>query len=368
MLDPGSPNSQFPQAPSYNNLLENNQAWGNDGYGLRIVNSNTNIVRNNLFRDNMQGITAEQGATSNTISGNTLDGSQLYGIYLFGGADGNTVEGNTIQGSGKHGIYIKTGNNTIDGNTITRNGSADFGLSSGSGIATLRETTLEAAAADLRLPGAGVSIAAVDPDLLGSPALASEVANNRIANNTIAANVDDGIELKSAIATKIEKNVVRANGASGVYLASGTHGTSISGNTITRNLDYGIKANGADVLGNTWTENQIFANGLGGIVTTGGANGALPPPAITSQQGLKVTGTAAPGAIVRIFSDTARQGQFYEGSTTAGQDGTFTFTASSPWHAPNLNATATNAQGNSSAFTYNSKTILPRIYLPLAAK
>jgi parallel beta-helix repeat protein len=138
MLDPGSPTSEHPQAPSHDNLLENNSAWNNDGYGLRILKSNANTIRNNNFSDNLQGITVEQGGTGNIISGNTISGSQLYGIFLFGGADGNTISGNTISGSGKHGMYIKTGGNTISGNTITHNGSTDFGVPFGSGIAFLR--------------------------------------------------------------------------------------------------------------------------------------------------------------------------------------------------------------------------------------
>src|SRR5262249_37152203 len=80
MIDPGSPNSIFPQAPSHDNLLENNQAWGNDGYGLRIVASNNNIARGNSFSSNLQGVTLEQGSTGNTIQGNTIEGSGRYGV------------------------------------------------------------------------------------------------------------------------------------------------------------------------------------------------------------------------------------------------------------------------------------------------
>ena len=113
MLDPGSPNSRFPQDPSTNNLLENNQAYGNDGYGLRVVGSNTNTIRGNTFTNNYQGMTIEQSSTSNVVTANTITGSGQYGIYLFSGADANTISNNTITGSGKHGIYIKTGHNIV---------------------------------------------------------------------------------------------------------------------------------------------------------------------------------------------------------------------------------------------------------------
>src|SRR4030095_11842199 len=90
MLDPGSPHSAFPQIASHDNLLENNAAWGNDGYGLRVVGSDDNIVRNNSFTNNLQGITLEQASPRNLLQNNTIDASGLYGIFLFGGADGNT--------------------------------------------------------------------------------------------------------------------------------------------------------------------------------------------------------------------------------------------------------------------------------------
>src|SRR5206468_1979748 len=97
----------------------------------------------------------------------------------------NTIAGNTITHSGKHGIYIKTGKNTITQNTVSDNGSSV----GGSGIATLHETTLAAAAADLTLPGGHVSLAASAPELLGAPALASLIDGNIITQNTLIHNI-----------------------------------------------------------------------------------------------------------------------------------------------------------------------------------
>jgi parallel beta-helix repeat protein len=333
MLDPGSPNSQFVQLPSYDNLLENNEAWGNSGYGLRIVGSVNNTVRNNVFTDNLQGITVEQGSTGNTISGNTISGSGIYGIYLIGGSDKTTISGNTISGSGKHGVYIKTGGNTISGNTITANGTVVDGVASGSGIATLPETTLAAAAADLTLPGATRSVAESDPELLAAPAEASELTGNIITGNTISNNADDGIELKGAINTVIKDNApltktpsagISGNGGNGIYLASGATGTMISGNAVSGNKGYGIRANGSDTVNNTWSKNAVYGNGVGGIITTSEANNGIKAPVIVTQNGNKITGTAAPGARVELFSDPNGQGLNYETVVTAKADGTWT--------------------------------------------
>lgn len=352
MIDPGSPNSRYPQVPSVDNLLEQNEAWGNDGYGLRIVGSNANTIRENKFSDNLQGITVEQGSTNNRLEQNTITGSQLYGIYLIGGSDQNSITNNTISGSGKHGIYLKTGRNTISGNSVVKNGAVVDGTPTGAGIALLRESTTAAALEDLRVPGTGVSLAAIAPDLLGDPALASAVEGNIISQNTIAGNAGHGLELKSAINTMVEDNVVENNGTSGAYLASGAQRNILKHNILIDNQEYGIKANGKDVLGNTWTENQVYDNGRGGIVVTSNANNGIRPPAIF-QQGHVITGTTTPQAIVEIFSDKSGQGRYFEGRTTAGTDGTFSFTASHSWNARHINATATDSAGNTSAFTYN---------------
>jgi parallel beta-helix repeat protein len=349
MLDPGSPNSIYPQVSSHDNLLENNQAWGNDGYGLRVVGSIKNIIRSNTFTGNMQGVTLEQGSTGNSLANNTIANSQVYGIYLTGGSDGNTISANAVTGSGKHGIYVKTGKNTITGNNASSNGTVISGVPTGSGIATLKESSLAAAAADLRPAGLGASAAASDPTLLGEPAQATPVDGNVISNNTVSNNADEGIELKSAGGTKIDANTIAGNGSSGIYLASGTHGSMISLNTITGNHAYGIKANGLDVVDNQWTKNVVYGNGAGGIAITSGANNGIPAPTV-EQDGRSVTITTQPGAVVEIYSDGAGQGRFFEARITATSG---TITMSRAWKGTSVNATATDSEGNSSGFAFN---------------
>jgi parallel beta-helix repeat protein len=366
MLDPGSPNSIFPQVPSHDNLFEDNQAWGNDGYGLRVVASNSNIARGNRFTGNLQGITLEQGSTGNLLQNNLIDTSGLYGIYLIGGADGNRIAGNTITHSGKHGIYVKTGHNTITDNTSADNGTIANG---GAGIAFLQETTLAAAAADLVLPGATTSPAEGNPDLLSLPAPASAVSGNLVARNTLVHNFGAGIELKSATGTRVEGNRARNNGANGIYLSTDATNSMITHNTLDSNIGYGIRANGASVIRNTWSENSAFGNSIGGIADTSSANGGIQPPTL-AVSGRTVSGMTVPGAVVEIYSDAGKQGRFFEGRVTAGANGAFSFTATKPWQGPNQNASATDTSGNSSGFTYNIGEFVAfwRLQLPLARR
>jgi parallel beta-helix repeat protein len=336
MLDPGSPNSQFPQEPSHDNILENNQAWDNDGYGLRVVGSLNNTIKGNTFTNNYQGITLEQNST------------------------GNKVLNNTITDSGKHGIYFKTSKNTITGNTVTHNGSIVDGVPSGAGISSYAETDIAGAMADLQLPGSQVSLAVADPELVAPQIQPSAMDGSTISSNTISYNADEGIELKSAQGTKIDKNTITNNGTHGVYLASGASGTVVSLNTISSNGGYGIRANGLDVVDNQWTKNLVFDNSDGGITTTSGANNGVSTPKIV-QDKRNVTVTAVPGTIIEIFSDNGGQGRFFEARITLDATGSITLNRS--WKGSIVNGTATDADGNSSALAFNRRTT--KIYMPL---
>lgn len=365
MLDLGSPDSQFPQVPSSNNLLVQNRAYGNDGYGLRMLGATANTIQANDFSGNLQGITVEQGSTDNLLAGNIISGNSLYGISVVGGSERTTITGNTVTKSGNHGIYLKTGGNTVTNNTVTANGTLVAGLPIGAGIATLRESTKAAAAADLTLPNQPTSIAASAPELVSDPANATDVKNNLIASNTISGNLDEGIELKNAIGTRVMSNTVQANGMNGIYLTAGTQATLVQRNEFSGNQGYAIRANGADVSANTWMENKVFANAAGGIATTDGANHGMAAPKLT-RAGNEITGTTLPGAIVELFADNAAQARSFALRVTA--DSTGAFQASRTWEGPYVSATATDAKGNSSALAVSQGSAAApewRIFLPI---
>ncbi|HEX5689101.1 MAG TPA: right-handed parallel beta-helix repeat-containing protein, partial [Roseiflexaceae bacterium] len=307
-------------------------------------------------------ITLEQGSTGNKLLNNTISASGIYGIYALGGSDSATITGNTISGSGKHGIYFKTGKNTIANNTVTGNGSIVDGVPSGSGIASYLETDIAAAVADLVPPGASVSVAAADPELVGTQLQASAVAENTISHNTISQNVDEGIELKNAAGTTVESNVISGNGSNGVYMASATTGTMVTLNTISNNDGYGIRANGLDVSDNEWTKNIVFDNHAGGITITSGANDGIPAPSIV-QSTKTITLTTTPGSWVELYSDNGGQGRFFEARVKV-DSGTLVMTRA--WKGKVVNATATDAAGNTSAFAVNRRSM--RIVIPIVIR
>jgi parallel beta-helix repeat protein len=382
MLDPGAPveKAGVPQVPSTNNLFEFNQAFDNDGYGMRIYGSNNNLLRNNLFERNRTGVTIEAGSTGNMLDGNVIrnhvgeiitDPTTLsttlkggYGVYAFQGADGNIIVGNTITNNANVGIYLKTGSNIVQQNMVAGN-QAD-------GIGTLLETSgdVEPPQPDT-LAGAGpltpgLYIGDVEP---GQWSLGSATAptSNQIISNTVQANVETGISLKGAQSTLINGNTVISNTLDGIYLANGSDTSTVSYNTVMGNGGYGVKLNGADVIANVLTRNVITGNISGAIAVTNGANGNLTPPALQLNLDGSVSGKVTPGLMLEFFSDDNKQAAFFEGSTVADSTGRFMFIPANSPRGRYITATVTDASKNTSGLSKAARRG-GEIFLPLIAK
>lgn len=146
MLDPGTPAS-----PSTNNLLENNVAFGNDGYGLRVNGSHDNIIRNNEFYDNRNGIGIDNGSARNQVLDNSIrdsqeqtPGSGTYGVgvYIQTGATDNLLSGNTIGGNRRTGVYLKASGQELRDNTIVGNSGDGVWVGSGGGETSLSNNAI----------------------------------------------------------------------------------------------------------------------------------------------------------------------------------------------------------------------------------
>ncbi len=314
MLDPGSPNSEDPQAPSTNNLLENNEAYSNEGYGLRILGSNDNQILNNHFYQNGQeGLIIDQNSVGNLVAGNTIRNNVAIGLVVRETADGNTVANNTINENGNHGLYLRANNTIVSGNVISQN------LKSGIAL----------------LPAIGVPL----------------LQDNQLLSNTVTSNTENGIDLRRSIKTLVEGNTSQNNGVNGLYLSDMTGQNAIIKNTLRNNTGLGIRANGLQTLNNTWSMNSIYGNGTGGIANGAGANLELPAPQLLGAVESTVTGKSSPGFTVEIFADLGQQGQVFEGSTMADANGDFSLTIVGAWKSTNLTAVAIDLQGNASPFS-----------------
>ncbi|MBN1265854.1 MAG: hypothetical protein JXA25_10200 [Anaerolineales bacterium] len=122
-------------------------------------------------------------------------------------------------------------------------------------------------------------------------------------------------------------NVIAYCGAPSIDINTGN----TEGTTITRNLIYG--------------EDTVLRM----IPPVSGFTAA--PVILSFDPSGTVSGAACPGCEVEIFSGEGNWAEFYEGSVTAGPDGTFTFTSSEPFSGANLKATATMPGGSTSNFS-----------------
>jgi hypothetical protein len=107
-----------------------------------------------------------------------------------------------------------------------------------------------------------------------------------------------------------------------------------------------------ETVNNTITANKIFNNG-DLMIIYGASNNGVSPPRIISVNLVAgtVRGSACPGCMVEIFSDRGYQGEIFEGRVQADENGNFSFEAGKRLTGPNITATATDENGNTSEFS-----------------
>jgi len=137
---------------------------------------------------------------------------------------------------------------------------------------------------------------------------------------------------------------------SAVWLSDGAHDNTIGPDNLIAFNGQGVWVTDAATRGNTITRNRIHGNATAGIRLYEG-NDALPAPVIVSVGGDRVAGTACAGCIVEVFSDAEDEGALFEGSVTAAGAGAWLFTSAGGFSGPHVTATATDAVGNTSAFS-----------------
>jgi parallel beta-helix repeat protein len=379
-----------------------------DGANHNLIGGNRLLGQGNLLSGNQNhGLVITVGAHHNTVSGNIM-GPDATGTYSLGyqpygamdmadGAHDNVIgglapgAGNLISGNGMDGIALfdnttnGTNDNQILGNLIglTLDGSRAL-PNHGPGIFSVlgaARTRIEGNTVSGNL-GNGVQLSGgtsfsdtvianqIGTDLTGTIPIAnggyglwvSEGSHgNLIENNTMSGNALGGVLLKNNGGAAPYGNTLRNNrigiDLSGLELGNGGTGISIletannnvvgPGNIIAFNVGSGIKVESCS--GNTLSQNSIYSNTLTGLV-----NSCVPAPQITGVAlgaNETVIGTAVTGTRVELFVDDNEEGRQYVGYTTADNSGIFTFTQPSGFPGPNVTATSTDVNNNTSAFS-----------------
>jgi hypothetical protein len=300
------------------------------------------------------------------LDGHMIAGSLIAGLRILG--HGVTVRGLEIVRFSGFGVEVQGAGAVIGGDRSS--GSGPFGqgnLLSGNGHS------------GLGLMGSGCYSATVRGNWMGSdpsgmsawPNATDGVHINGGHDNWVEGNVmsgNSGSGVQACCTTGTQGNVLRdnligvaadghtplRNAICGITLHDGASGNTIGpGNIVAFNGAAGVEVATAASQGNTITANAIYSNTAAGILLSTGGNGELFPPAIESfdlSSGV-VSGTACAGCRVEVFSDAGEQGARYEGAALADSAGEFALDLGALLHGPLLTATATDTQGNTSAFS-----------------
>jgi hypothetical protein len=368
-------------------VAERNVISGNTT-GVRITGSGNTLEGNYIGTNaagtaalpNGTGVRIEQAGQDNTIGGNSaaernvISGND-FGVVISGvGTDGNTVKGNYIgiNAAGTaiipdtvKGVVIEGGaqNNIIGGssagdrNVISGNGIGvdieNAGTSGNTVKGNYIGTNAAGTAAVANGYGVGLGSGAQNNIIGGSNAAERNViSGNNLAGVLVASTGTNGNAVKgNYIGTDAAGTAALPNNR-GVYMAQGAQNNTIGGtaagegNLIAFNTSDGVQVSDTATTGNTIRGNSIHSNGGKGIHNDGG-NAELAPPLITGFG--SVIGTACPNCAVDVYSDDEDEGRTYEGSTTADNAGDWSFDGSP--EGPNVTATATDANGNTSEFS-----------------
>jgi|GEM_PF-3424539 len=254
------------------------------------------------------------------------------GIYLANGSKyvliGDSLgSGNLISGNRVAGIILEAASeNVIAGNTLGMGKTADTRIGNGRyGILILQNANF-----------------------------------NRIQKNQIGFS-DYGLYLDRASFNHIWENEIGTdrqweanfgNRIAGICLQNGSSNNRIRKNVIGFNGKNGVYISGPATIGNHLTENRISRHTGPGILAANGGNMEIPPPTITEILAQQIRGHTGRHWEVEIYADDDDEGRVFIGRSVADSLGNFVVTLTAPLPPlPYLTATATDQQGNTSAFS-----------------
>ncbi|MEN8247884.1 MAG: choice-of-anchor D domain-containing protein [Bacteroidota bacterium] len=365
-----------------------NISSGNGQQGIEIASDNNTVIGNyfGLTADgttslgNGSGIWITVGATGNRIGNgsaggrNVVSGNGGHAIqisdgpnYIYGNYIGLNAAGTLARGNSGIGVFVTGGSASEIGGLVAGQGNVISGNTAGVSISTgphfvygntiglnAARTLIVANNEGIRLTGSAQNVLVGDGTAAGA--------------NFISGNTTDGIFLDglNANGNIIQNNYIgvlgdlttpAGNGADGVIVSGDANSNLISNNIISNSGSNGIEANGAfapGTLNNQFTQNSIYSNNEKGISIVAGAQNGIIAPVITSTANGVITGTSGSNASIEVFADAGNQGKQYLGIITADAAGNWNLTidpATINTGLSNINATQTDATGNTSEFS-----------------
>ena len=187
------------------------------------------------------------------------------------------------------------------------------------------------------------------------------------ARNLISGNVCGGVQIGPGENNKVQGNIIGPdasgtlplpNQGEGVRVFNASNNNMIGGqasgeaNLIAFNDGYGVEIDGHfGAIGNTISSNRMHDNTDGGILLSSGGNAGMLAPEIITATVTIASGTTCAACSIEVFSDEDGEGANYEGTTFADLSGIWSLEKPGGFIGPNITATATDADGNTSEFS-----------------
>jgi hypothetical protein len=248
---------------------------------------------------------------------------------------GMILDGSNIQEGGwVFGLEISSDGNTIQGLQIVS-------FSPGAGVSLVGQARKNTIGGDRSIGVGPIG----QGNLIGNGDIGIRICGANVSFNTITGNL---------IGTDATTENAWGNDGSGIRIEEGASRNIIGpDNIIAYNSTHGVEIAAPNSFGNAIIQNSIHDNQGEGICLYQDSDADLDAPLIFDFDLIAgtVTGTASPNCIVEIFSDGKKEGEIYEGRITADGAGTFNFNKCAPFSGPHLTATATDPDGNTSAFS-----------------
>jgi hypothetical protein len=371
-----------------------------------------NLIGGNLDGVHVSGAGTDRNRVSGNYIGTDATGTRAMGnagmgVAVTDGAHDNQVGGDTsgernlISGNGEDGVHISGGGtlrNLVRGNFIGTNAAGTAAIPNGNigvnlgngtqhnriGSDTVPERNVVSGNANygVHIAGEGVMHNVVIGNYIGTDATGTQAIGNAVhgvafgagaqhnhvggetpeERNVISGN-GDGVRIDTAgtmdntvvgnyIGVDVTGTGPLGNDRYGVTIYAGAGPNIIGpGNIIAYNGLAGVHVQSQGALGNSVVGNAIFANGGPGIQNLEGGNTELPPPEIAHITSRSIEGSAPPNATIEVFSDQ-EDGQIAEGTAVADAEGNFRFSLpAGTFSGPQVTATATDPQGNTSQFS-----------------
>lgn len=100
--------------------IEENEVRENENYGIDLLSSIRNEIKDSIISSNAGGIYIQQGSSKNKINSNTIQ-SNNYGVYIKD-SDSNELNNNEIIWNTLYGVYLQNAVIEMEENTICYNG------------------------------------------------------------------------------------------------------------------------------------------------------------------------------------------------------------------------------------------------------